>query len=55
LNKLINVHEIYQGAHATEENLEAIVFKSRSFNYSEIADVETSDVFAKLEPLKIGP
>jgi hypothetical protein len=49
-NQIENFYEIQLGGHAIEGGLDACFFKSCSFNHSKMADVQTSEVDAKLAP-----
>jgi hypothetical protein len=50
---MVDFHEIQQGGHVTD--IDAIYFKSRIFNHSKAANVQTPEVDAKLAPVKVGP
>jgi len=52
--KVIDFHESQQGQHAIKGNLEATHYNPRSFNHSKMADVQTSEVGAKLTSVDIG-
>jgi hypothetical protein len=50
LKKFIDFYEIQQGSHASEDNLDY-----RSFNHYKMANIQTSEMDAKLEPVNMGP
>jgi hypothetical protein len=51
---MLDFCEIQLEGHATEGDLDAMLFNSPSFNLSKMADVQTSEVNAKLTPLRLG-
>jgi hypothetical protein len=53
LHKFVNLYEAQQGGNAIEGNINATVL-SRNFNYSKMADIQTSEMDEKLEPSNVG-
>jgi hypothetical protein len=49
---LVDFYEIRQGGYATEGDLDAIF---RSFNHYKMADDQTSELDAELEPVSVVP
>jgi hypothetical protein len=55
LNQLVDFYEIQYAGHAIEGNLEAVHFNPVSSTIPNMADVQTSEVDAKLAPVNMGP
>jgi hypothetical protein len=53
LKGLVDFYEIQYGDHATEGDLDAVIFNF-SFNDCKIADVQTSELCAKLALVNVG-
>jgi hypothetical protein len=54
LKVLVDFHGIRQASYAIKDALDAMVL-SRSFSHTKIADVQTSEMDAKLTPVNAGP
>jgi hypothetical protein len=53
LNQLVDFYEIQYGGYAIEGDFDAVLL-SRTFKHSKMADVQTSEVDAKLAPVNVG-
>jgi hypothetical protein len=54
LNQFLDFHELRHGSYAIKDDLDALIFNTVASTIPKIADIQTSEMNAKLTPVNFG-